>query len=333
MESTTENFKSRILSGEDFKDLALEIFRFQATNCKVYASYLDLLKVNFEEITLINQIPFLPVEAFKSNKVVTGNFKHESVFKSSGTTYSARSHHYIRSLEWYHKVSNKIYGDLISPVNQTIWVGLLPGYLERGDSSLVEMVKSFMVESQSDENFFMHEYSGLNELIERTEGSVTLMGVTHAIFNWLEGSNSPNFDEEVIRRLTIIETGGMKGHGREPIRAEVHERIDAKLKGAKILSEYGMTELLSQAYSKDGRYFSCPPWMKILIKDTADPMCELERGRTGRVQIIDLANVDSCSFISTSDLGRMCVEQASEQFEILGRFDHSEVRGCNLLSV
>ena len=212
-------------------------------------------------------------------------------------------------------------------------MGLLPGYLERGDSSLVEMVKSFMVESQSDYNFFMHEYSELNELIKRNDGAVTLMGVTHAILNWLEDSRSPNFDEEVIRRLTIIETGGMKGHGREPIRSEVHERIDAKLKGVTILSEYGMTELLSQAYSTDGKYFSCPPWIKILIKDTADPMCELERGRTGRVQIIDLANVDSCSFISTSDLGRKHVEKASEQFEILGRFDHSEVRGCNLLSV
>ena len=333
MESTTENFKSRILGGDVFEGLALEIFRFQATNCQVYASYLDLLNVNAEEIISISQIPFLPVEAFRSNKVVTGDFKHEAVFKSSGTTDSSRSHHYVRSLDWYHKVSKKIYSDLIAPVSGTTWVGLLPGYLERGVSSLVEMVKSFMDESGSDKNFFLHEYPGLNELIERTEGSVTLMGVTHAILNWLEGGSSLAFDEEVIQRLTIIETGGMKGHGREPIRAEVHERIRAKLKGVTILSEYGMTELLSQAYSTDGKYFSCPPWMKILIKDTADPMCDLERGRTGRVQIIDLANVDSCSFISTSDLGRMHVEDASEQFEILGRFDHSEVRGCNLLSV
>ena len=333
MESTTENLKSRILEGEGFERLALEIFRFQATNCQVYALYLDLLKVKAEEIASISQIPFLPVEAFKSNRVVTGDFKHEAVFKSSGTTDSSRSHHYVRSLDWYHNVSKKIYSDLIAPVSGTTWVGLLPGYLERGDSSLVEMVKSFMDESGSDENFFMHEYAGLNELIERDEGSVTLMGVTHAILNWLEGGSSLDFDEEVIQRLTIIETGGMKGHGREPIRAEVHKRIEAMLRGVKILSEYGMTELLSQAYSTDGKYFSCPPWMKILIKDIADPMCELERGRTGRVQIIDLANVDSCSFISTSDLGRMHVEDASEQFEILGRFDHSEVRGCNLLSV
>ena len=330
MESSVENFKSRIFECNDFETLTLDIFRFQAQRNNVYSRFLDLLSVNADDVKSIAQIPFLPVEVFKTNDVVTGNFVPEAIFKSSGTSGSTtKSHHIVKSLDWYHKVSQRIFEDQFGSLNVTRWFGLLPGYLERGDSSLVEMTNHFMSASESDKNFFLHDYQGLNELIESSEKCVKVIGVTHALLDWLEG----DFRPKNTSNLTIIETGGMKGHADEPIRSEVHKRIKSIIPDASVHSEYGMTELLSQAYSTDGRFFEAPKWMRILIKDTADPMNELERGRTGRVQIIDLANIDSCSFISTSDLGRMEEVENSNRFEILGRFDHSEVRGCNLLSV
>jgi hypothetical protein len=322
--------------GAAFEVLALDVFRFQADHNKVYSRFLELMKVDVANVKMLAEIPFMPVEAFKTNAIVSGVFEPEAVFKSSGTTSTECSIHRVRSLCWYHKVSQRIFSDLVRPVDDLEWVGLLPGYLERGDSSLVEMVRSFMNVSGSDVDFFIHDYKGLeNRVREKLSGGrgVCLMGVTHAILDWLEGSAVPCFTKDEIARLIIIETGGMKGHGREPIRMEVHKRIRDVLPGVEMLSEYGMTELLSQAYSSDGKYFQAPPWMRVVIKDTADPMSEVEAGRTGRVQIIDLANIDSCSFISTSDLGRKETEEGSERFEILGRFDHSEVRGCNLLSV
>ncbi len=328
---------SRILGGGDFNSLALEVFRFQAQYNATYSRYLKLLGVELESVKALEQIPFLPVEAFKSNKVVTGEFNPEAVFKSSGTTDSTnRSEHRVRAVSWYHKVSMKVFSEIVRPVGGVEWFGLLPGYLERGDSSLVEMVRNFMGDKACDKRFFLHEYSELSSLVksEIAEGSdVCIVGVTHAILDMIEGREGLELSDAEAEKLTIIETGGMKGHGREPIRSEVHDRINKAVPGAKILSEYGMTELLSQAYSIDGRFFESPSWMRVMIKDTSDPMTEVERGKTGRVQIIDLANLDSCAFISTSDLGRMEAVEGSNRFEILGRFDHSEVRGCNLLSV
>lgn len=330
MESQAENLKSRILACNDFESLAIDVFKFQAEFNPVYSRYLTLLNTDVQSITQVYQIPFLPVEAFKTNKVVVGEFIPEAIFKSSGTRDSDnRSHHYIKSLSWYHQITKSIYEDKLGPLSKTKWVGLLPGYLDRGDSSLVEMTRHFMKASGSKMNFFMNDYKGLNEVIDNSEGDVKVIGVTHAILDWLEGEFRPNPQSS----FTIIETGGMKGHGKEPIRSEVHQRISSVLPGVCVHSEYGMTELLSQAYSVDGKYLDPPLWMRVLIKDTADPMTELERGRTGRVQIVDLANIDSCSFLSTSDLGRLEPVEGSTKFEILGRFDHSEVRGCNLLSV
>ena len=330
MESPAENFKSRIIACSDFNSLAIDIFKYQAQHNTVYSRYLELLKTDVQSITQISQIPFLPVEAFKTNRVVTGNFAEEAIFKSSGTgDTNSRSQHYLKSLSWYHQITQKIYEQKLGPLSETKWFGLLPGYLERGDSSLVEMTRHFMNASGSQENFFMHDYKGLNDLIDSSDGAVKVIGVTHAILDWLEGDFRPNPQSN----FTLIETGGMKGHGKEPIRSEVHQRITKVLPDVSVQSEYGMTELLSQAYSVDGKFFDPPSWMRVLIKDTADPMTELEIGRTGRVQIIDLANIDSCAFLSTSDLGRLEPVEGSAKFEILGRFDHSEVRGCNLLSV
>ena len=325
MESQLENLKSRILDCHDFESLAIEVFQYQAANNLVYSRYLDLLNVDPQKISNTSQIPFLPVQAFKSNKVVTGEFSSEAIFKSSGTSNSQnRSEHHIKSIDWYHEVSVRIYNEIVGRVEDSRWFGLLPGY--SNESSLVAMVKNFMTISDSEESFYMNDFQGMEEELCRSTNPVVI-GVTHAILQWLESVAGS------VQNLTIIETGGMKGHGREPVRSEVHSRIKSVFPEAQILSEYGMTELLSQAYSLDGKHFEPPKWMRVLIKDTADPMTELERGRTGRVQIIDLANIDSCSFISTSDLGRKEPKDGSNRFEILGRFDHSEVRGCNLLSV
>lgn len=330
MRSSADNFKIRILECNDFESLALEVFRLQAKDNKIYSKYLDLLRINLDSVTKLSQIPFLPIEAFKSNDVITGNFTPETIFKSSGTLDSkSRSKHHIKSLQWYHQVTQKIFEDQFCTIEKTNWLGLLPGYLDRGQSSLVEMVRHFMKSSNSQENFFIHDYDGLNVLVDPTSDNLFVLGVTHAILDWIEGGFRPNAQST----FTIIETGGMKGHGREPIRQEVHDRIKAILPHVKIISEYGMTELHSQAYSVDGKYFTPPKWMRVSIVDTTDPMTEVERGRTGRVQIIDLANIDSCAFISTSDLGRMDTEIDSDRFEIIGRFDNSEVRGCNLLNV
>ena len=339
MDARADNFQERIKNVDGdaaFSALALDVFRYQAEHNEVYSRFLKLMRVEVEDVLSISDIPFMSVEAFKTNEVVAGEFEAEAVFKSSGTTSSERSEHRVKSLVWYHSVSVSVFSELVRPVVDVEWIGLLPGYLERGDSSLVEMVRNFMKISGSEEDFFMHDYGRLeNRVREKLNAGrdVCLMGVTHAILNWLEGEERPEFSESELARLSIIETGGMKGHGREPIRAEVHDRVRAVLPGVEILSEYGMTELLSQAYSSDGRYFEAPKWMRVVVVDTTDPKSVVEAGRTGRVQIIDLANIDSCSFISTSDLGRKEAVEDSERFEILGRFDHSEVRGCNVLSV
>jgi hypothetical protein len=325
---------------EGFQELAIDVFRFQYLHNKVYNSFIDLLKINPEEVVDFRDIPFLPVEAFRDHIIRTGEFTPEVIYQSSGTSSSnSRSKHHVRSLDWYNEISNRTYSNVISPVENSIFYALLPGYIEREDASLVAMAKSFMRISGQGDNFYLDNYKELEVELKRSfesEEDVVVIGVTHALLKWLEGEEAPVWANKGIDcgwSLTIIETGGMKGHGREPIRNEVHSRIKNVLPFARIISEYGMTELMSQAYSLDGRFFHSPPWMKVIIRDPADPGMILEPGRTGRLQIIDLANIDSCAFISTSDLGSVKIEGDKSMFEVLGRFDHSEVRGCNLLSV
>jgi hypothetical protein len=325
---------------EGFKELAIDVFRFQYLHNKVYKSFIDLLKIDPEEVLDYRNIPFLPVEAFRDHIICTGEFTPEVIYRSSGTSSSnSRSKHHVRSLDWYNEISNRIYSNVISPVENSVFYALLPGYIERDDASLVAMAKSFMRISGHGDKFYLDNYKELEIELERSFGrdeEVVVIGVTHALLKWLEGEKTPIWANKGLKQgwsLTIIETGGMKGHGREPIRDEVHSRIKKVLPFSRIISEYGMTELMSQAYSLDGRFFQPPPWMKVIIRDPADPGSILNPGRTGRLQIIDLANIDSCAFISTSDLGSIKVEGDKSMFEVLGRFDHSEVRGCNLLSV
>ena len=325
---------------EGFQELALDVFRFQYLHNKVYKNFTDLLNVNPEEVLDYRDIPFLPVEAFQDHVVITGEFTPEVIYRSSGTTNSqSRSKHHIRSLAWYNEITDRIYSNIVLPVKTSVFYALLPGYIERKDASLVAMAKSFMRISGQGDKFFLDNHRELEaELAKSLDRNieVVVIGVTHALLKWLEGEQAQVWADKGIKKgwaLTIVETGGMKGHGREPIREEVHARIKRVLPFARIISEYGMTELLSQAYSLDGRFFKSPPWMKVIVRDPSDPGSILNHGRTGRLQIIDLANIDSCAFISTSDLGSSIVSEGITMFEVLGRFDHAEIRGCNLLSL
>ena len=329
--------KMEVHQDSSFETIAMKIFRFQAENNSTYKQFIELLKINPASISDYKDIPFLPVEAFRDHHVATGEFSPEIIYRSSGTTNSSRrSEHRVRNVEWYNEVSKRIFSSFVSPVNNLTLFALLPGYIERNNSSLVEMSRSFMKASNQPERFYLNNTETLisdltNSLLKGDK--VTIIGVTHALLNFIESNNASNIPRDVLNaQLTIIETGGMKGHGREPIRSEVHSRIKKVLPNSKIISEYGMTELLSQAYSLDGRYFKPPSWMRVVVRDPSDPGSILQPGRTGKLQIVDLANIDSCAFISTSDLGST-KSADSHEFEVMGRFDHSEVRGCNLLSV
>tara|TARA_B100000767_G_scaffold18141_2_gene16688 strand:- start:1238 stop:2299 length:1062 start_codon:yes stop_codon:yes gene_type:complete len=349
-ENSTDKTRNKLISRvrdlgfsageEDFQSLALDVFRFQYQNNKVYKNFTDLLQVHPEDVRELSDIPCLPVESFRDHDICTGVFNPEAIYRSSGTTQvQSRSKHLVRSLEWYHEISNRIYSQLVCPVKASVFYALLPGYIEREDASLVAMAKSFMRISGHEDKFYLDNHRALEAELEKSinrDENVVVIGVTHALLKWLEGVEAGVWAKKGVEKgwsFTIIETGGMKGHGREPIREEVHARIQSVLPFARIISEYGMTELLSQAYSLDGRFFQSPPWMRVVVRDPADPGCILNPGRTGRLQIIDLANIDSCAFISTSDLGRMKVNEDTPMFEVLGRFDHAEVRGCNLLSL
>ena len=320
------SLKSKVfqINTQNFEKTALEIFRFQYIRNPVYKSYVDHLKISPDDVNSSRKIPFLPIRFFKSQKIQISNCKSEAVFLSSGTT-GTRSRHFIEDLGFYKKVSSIIFELFYGEIEGEMFIGLLPSYLERGDSSLVYMVNHFIERSgKKDSGFYLNN---IDELIYKLETlrsmswKVYLFGVTFALLDLTEkySSNSGN--------LVIIETGGMKGRGKEMIRAELHEKLKKSFPQSKICSEYGMTELLSQAYMTEGGLFQTPPWMKVLIRDIYDPFDYLCYGKSGAINIIDLANVHSCSFIETEDLGI-----ANENgFQVLGRLDNSDLRGCNLL--
>jgi len=321
-----ENRIFKILSGSDFSALALEIFRFQSRENRVYSEYLTHLGMRPDKIESINDIPFLPVEAFRHNRVITGTFDPEIVYRSSGTTGETRSSHYLNNTNLYKQsILNgfrHFYGD---PSDYHI-LALLPTYFERGDSSLVYMVNWLMEGSGSGEGgFFLDDYEGLISRISGLKGGdrrLLLIGVSFALLELAE-----QFRPD-LSGVIVMETGGMKGRGREITRNELHCVLTSSFNVDKIDSEYGMTELLSQAYSRGDGIFASPPWLKILIRDPLDPFDRQSFGRSGGINIIDLANIYSCSFIETSDLGT-AYEDGS--FVISGRFDSSDIRGCNLL--
>lgn len=314
-----------IYSKEDFNELVMELFHFQAEHLPIYNKYLQLIEVPYLEIKSPQDIPCLPIEFFKTNEVYLPGPMPQKVFRSSGTTGARRSSHHIRDLSLY-KESYSCAFELAygSARNWTI-LALLPSYVERDDASLIWMVKGLMEQSGSEFNgFYLNDLKILSEQLKlcREKGLKTLViGVSFALLDLAE-----QFPGD-YSGITLMETGGMKGRRKELIREELHGILYSAFNVNEIHSEYGMTELLSQAYSKGDGVFYPPPWMRIKLRDLTDPFSAAKEGKSGGIDLIDLANIYSCAFISTQDIGRY----KSGGFEVLGRFDDSDIRGCNLM--
>ncbi len=315
-----------IHSEEDFQDIALQIFRQQAKNCTVYREFLTGLRTNIDAIKNIAQIPFLPIEFFKTHSVLSSNASAQATFISSGTTGMITSSHVVTDVSWYEESFRKAFQVFYGDIQSYTILALLPSYLERGGSSLVYMANDLIKQSNNpDSGFYLYNHDELyRQLIKHQQNNkpTLLIGVTFALLDFVE-EYQIHFPD-----LIIMETGGMKGRRKEMIREELHHTLCKGFGVDRIHSEYGMTELLSQAYSKGEGVFECPPWMKIIIRDTNDPISTLPDGKIGGINVIDLANINSCSFIATQDLGKI---RPNGSFEILGRFDNSDIRGCNLL--
>ena len=313
-------------SPSEFNEIALSLFRYQYKNNKIYKNFVDALGVSESKVYHPEQIPFLPVSFFKTHKIITGDFMEEVVFESSGTTGMETSKHYVVDADLYEQSFTKglelFYGDL----SQYVVFALLPSYLERGNSSLVYMVERILLKTNRKMGgFFLNDLEALQlQLLEaqRLGLKIILFGVTFALLDMAENFPLP------IPEAIIFETGGMKGRKEEITRLQLHEQLCKGFGVPKIFSEYGMTELLSQGYTAGGLTFSTPSWMKVLIRETNDPLTTMAHGRNGGLNIIDLANIDSCAFIATQDLGTVYMDGT---FEVLGRFDDSEIRGCNLM--
>ena len=316
----------KISNDDDFNDVALKVFKYQYDNIPIYQDYVKLKNVSKNDVTHFSEIPFLPIQFFKTHPVVNDVNKIEKIFLSSGTTKSSRSKHYIKNLEIYKQSFLNGFKNNYGNPNEWIILALLPSYLEQGDSSLIYMVDQLIKMSQNENSRYIdlkndNIESSLNKL--KSE-KVLLIGVSYALLDLAEIIPSS------LNRWTIMETGGMKGRRKEIIRDELHLILKKAFDVDCIHSEYGMSELLSQAYSLKDGLFSTPKWMKVIIRDLEDPFNKIEDSSSGGINIIDLANIFSCSFIETQDIGK---KNANEKFEILGRSDHSEIRGCNLLTI
>jgi phenylacetate-coenzyme A ligase PaaK-like adenylate-forming protein len=311
---------------QSFDSLALELFYFQAQHNPTYRDYLKHLHVTASEIVSVSKIPFLPIEMFKIFEIKTENWNEQKRFLSSGTTSKMRSFHCIEDIKYYHDHTQKIYEEFYGDLTNSTIMALLPSYLEQGDSGLISMIDSFIEQSSSAySGYYLESFEslekGLYSALKNNE-QVILFGVTYALVEFAKQAKNQFSD------LIVVETGGMKGRGEELTKLEVHNLLKEKLGLKNVHSEYGMTELLSQAYSRRGGVFECSNWMKIVVKDLNDPFNTIGNESVGIINIIDLANVHSCCFIESQDIGK---KYSNGNFEILGRKDNSEVRGCNLL--
>jgi phenylacetate-coenzyme A ligase PaaK-like adenylate-forming protein len=326
-----QNLKSKIFeldSVEAFNSTALEVFYFQYAHIPVYRQWVDYLNTDPRKVKSLHEIPFLPIRFFKEHKIIRQGTDAELMFSSSGTTGMQRSIHYVADLDLYKTAFRRAFQYFYGAVNEYVVLALLPSYLEREGSSLIYMAEDLIRRSGHKESgFYLNEHRALYEMLLQLKAErkrVLLLGVSFALLDFAE-QYQVDFPE-----LIVMETGGMKGRRKEMVREELHKVYRRSFGVKHIHSEYGMTELLSQAYSMgEGRFFT-PPWMRVLIRDTNDPLSLIEQGRSGGVNIIDLANLNSCAFIATQDVGKLLEDNS---FEILGRFDHSDVRGCNLLVV
>ena len=315
-----------ISTEDEFNNLALKIFKHQFENNPVYRSFCDLLYKHPSDVRSINEIPFLPIQFFKSHDVLSNINTVEKTFSSSGTTGSITSKHHVTDLNIYKESFTKGFECFYGSIEDYVILALLPSYLEREGSSLIYMVEDFIKTSKHPESgFYLNNLSELNEtltVLDKKGKKILLIGVSFALLDLVE---SYQFQ---LKNTVIMETGGMKGRRKELVRDELHTILKQGFGVNTIHSEYGMTELLSQAYSKGNGVFECPKWMKILTRDTEDALTILPQQQNGGINVIDLANVNSCSFIATQDLGKV---YPNGTFEIIGRFDNSDIRGCNLM--
>lgn len=312
--------------GIPFEALALEAFQYQAAQNQVYRTYLQALGIDPNQVASMEQIPFLPIRFFKTHEVKTGSFTPTFCFESSATTGMVTSKHYVKDPLLYQHSFMKGFERVKGPVRDYCIIGLLPSYLERQNSSLVYMTEVLIRESGHPKSgFYLNDTESLRDVLlelEKQGQPTVLLGVTFALLDFAAAHPI------AIPHIQIIETGGMKGRGRELVRAEVHALLQTAFGVRAIGAEYGMTELLSQAWSSGSGIFECPPWMKVLVRDEEDPLTIHGNG-SGALNIIDLANIDSCCFIATEDAGRV---YENGQFEMLGRMDGSDLRGCSLLT-
>jgi Acyl-protein synthetase, LuxE len=311
----------------NFTAKALALVAYQYENNVIYRRYLDYLGIKPNQLSKIEQIPFLPIDFFKYHEILSGNEAIEAIFESSGTTAQVRSRHLVQDLALYRCVSRHIFEMNYGKLSDYHILALLPSYLERGASSLVSMVEDFIKVSDSPHGgFYLNEQNSLIDkiqfLLQQGDRKVLLIGVTFALLDLAE-----KFPID-LSSLIVMETGGMKGRRAEMIRSEVHQILKKAWNLDEVHSEYGMTELLSQAYSTHSEVFTCPPWMKVIWREVHDPFAISQEAKSGAINVIDLANIDSCAFIATQDLGRRV---AADEFQVLGRVDNSDIRGCNLL--
>ncbi len=317
------HFKNSLfsISPASFEAYALEVFRFQVTQNPIYASYCHHLGTKVDNIDKLADIPFLPIEFFKTQAIQTGEWPIQKVFKSSGTTATGRSQHLVEDLQFYHNSSLAHAETIFGSLSKYRIVALLPSYLEQGDSSLVDMVQHFISQGHIGSGFYLDQQDELVGFLNNTETPAILIGVTYALLDLAE--RHPSAD---LSRHILIETGGMKGRKKEITPVELHEKLKRAFNYPKIFTEYGMTELMSQAYGEEG-LLEFPRWARAFIRDLNDPFAVQSQG-TGVLNVIDLANVHSCAFIETKDLVRL---HKNGQFEVLGRVDNTDIRGCNLL--
>lgn len=315
-----------ISSQKQFEKMALKVFRFQYENNAVYRQFCDFLKTDPQQVKSLQHIPFLPIQFFKSHDVVSNELPAQEIFTSSGTTGTINSRHLVTDVSWYEQSYRKGFSTFYGNIEDYVVLALLPSYLERQGSSLIYMVEDLIQMTHNpDSGFYLHNHDELIAkltTLDQAGQNVILIGVTYALLDLIEKQSFQ------LNHTIIMETGGMKGKRKEMIREELHEQLCRGFGVSAIHSEYGMTELLSQAYSLGDGIFECPNWMQVLVRDTEDALTYIDNGKTGGINVIDLANINSCSFIATQDLGK---KYADNSFEVLGRFDHSDIRGCNLM--
>ena len=322
MQNNVFNIKNK----EDFKQMAFSVFRHQFENNKVYRSFCDLLYIHPSDIHSLEQIPFLPIQFFKNKKIISSLEEVQEVFTSSGTTGSITSKHYVTDIEFYKESYLKGFAHFYGNIEDYAVLALLPNYLERKGSSLVYMVADLIKRSKNKKSgFYLNNIDELAKKLihlDKKGQKILLIGVSFALLDLIEKHKFQ------LKNTIVMETGGMKGRRKELVRDELHKILQKGFGVDTIHSEYGMTELLSQGYSKGNGIFETPSWMRILTRDTEDALTILPTGKAGGINIIDLANYNSCSFLATQDLGKV---HQNGTFEIIGRFDNSDIRGCNLM--